>query len=77
MLFEIVNSDKLFLELTLFEKDANRVAAGQKIRFFINNENEEHEAVITQTGKSVSDDRTFRVYALSPAHVKIFYRGCM
>jgi cobalt-zinc-cadmium efflux system membrane fusion protein len=63
VLFEIVNSDKLFLELTLFEKDADKVAAGQKIRFYINNETEVHEAVITQTGKSVSDDRTFRVYA--------------
>ncbi len=63
VLFEIVNSDKLFLELTLFEKDADKVAAGQKIKFYINNETEEHEAVITQTGKSVSDDKTFRVYA--------------
>ena len=63
VLFEIVNSDKLFLELTLFEKDADKVAAGQKIKFFINNETEEHEAVISQTGKSVSDDKTFRVYA--------------
>jgi membrane fusion protein, heavy metal efflux system len=63
VLFEIVNSDKLFLELTLFENDADKVASGQKIRFFINNETEEHESVITQTGKSVSDDKTFRVYA--------------
>jgi membrane fusion protein, heavy metal efflux system len=63
VLFEIVNSDKLFLELTLFEKDADKVVAGQKVKFFINNETEEHEALITQTGKSVSNDRTFRVYA--------------
>ncbi|MEI6048399.1 MAG: efflux RND transporter periplasmic adaptor subunit [Bacteroidota bacterium] len=63
ILFEIVNSDKLFLELTLFEKDADKVATGQKIRFFINNESEQHEAVISQTGKSVSGDKTFRVYA--------------
>ena len=62
ILFEIVNSDKLFLELTLFEKDADKVAAGQKIKFFINNETEVHEAYISQTGKSVSDDKTFRVY---------------
>ena len=62
ILFEIVNSDKLFLELTLFEKDADKVAAGQKIKFFINNETEAHEALISQTGKSVSDDKTFRVY---------------
>ncbi len=63
VLFEIVNSDKLFLELTLFEKDADKVVTGQKVKFFINNETEEHQAQITQTGKSVSNDRTFRVYA--------------
>jgi RND family efflux transporter MFP subunit len=63
VLFEIVNSEKLLLELTLFEKDVENIAAGQKIRFFVNNEGEEHRAVITQTGKSVSHERTFIVYA--------------
>ena len=63
VMFEIVNSDKLFLELTLFEKDADKVTQGQKIRFFINNETEQHEAVIYQTGKSISDDKTYKVYA--------------
>ncbi len=63
VLFEIVNSDKLYLELTLFEKDADKVAAGQKIRFFINNETEQHEAVIYQTGRSVGSDKTYKVYA--------------
>jgi cobalt-zinc-cadmium efflux system membrane fusion protein len=63
ILFEIVNNDKLFLDLTLFEKDANKVSQGQIIRFFINNETEEHDAVIYQTGKSVDTDKTFKVYA--------------
>ena len=63
VLFEIVNSEKLFLELTLFEKDADKVSKGQKIRFFINNETEQHEAVIYQTGKSISSDNTYKVYA--------------
>ena len=63
VLFEIVNSDKLFLELTLFEKDADKVSKGQKIRFYINNETEQHEAVIYQTGKSISSDNTYKVYA--------------
>ena len=63
VMFEIENSDKLFLELTLFEKDADKVAAGQKIRFFINNETEKHEAVIYQTGKSINADKTYTVYA--------------
>jgi cobalt-zinc-cadmium efflux system membrane fusion protein len=63
VLFEIVNSDKLLLELTLFEKDAEKVTAGQKIRFLVNNESEEHGAVITQTGKAITGDKTFIIYA--------------
>ena len=63
VLFEIVNSDKLFLELTLFEKDVNKTSPGQKIRFFINNETEQHDAVIYQTGKSISADKTYKVFA--------------
>jgi len=70
ILFEIVNSDKLFLELTLFEKDAANVSVGQKIRFFINNETEQHEAVIYQTGKSINTDKTYKVYASVPGVCK-------
>ena len=63
ILFEIVNSDKLFLELNLFDKDADKVSPGQKIHFFINNESEQHEAIIFQTGKSINTDKTYKVYA--------------
>ena len=70
VLFEIVNSDKLFLELTLFEKDADKVSTGQKIRFFINNETEQHEAIIYQTGKSINTDKTYKVYASVPGSCK-------
>lgn len=63
VMFRIINNDKLYLELTLFEKDANKVARDQKIRFFINNETEQHDAIITQTGQSVSTDKTYKVYA--------------
>jgi cobalt-zinc-cadmium efflux system membrane fusion protein len=63
VLFEIVNTNKLFISLTLFEKDADRVKSGQKVKFFINNESEEHYAVVSQVGKSVNEDKTFRVYA--------------
>jgi cobalt-zinc-cadmium efflux system membrane fusion protein len=62
VLFEIVNKEKLFLELTLFEKDADKVVSGQKVKFYINNESEVHEAMISQTGESISEDKTFRVY---------------
>lgn len=63
VLFEVVNSDKLLLELTLFEKDADKVVVGQKIEFFINNETERHEAVVYQTAKSVDADKNYKVYA--------------
>lgn len=63
VLFEIVNNNNLFLELILFEKDVNKVSNGQKILFYINNETEEHEAVIYQTGRSVDADKTYKVYA--------------
>lgn len=64
VLFGIVNSDRLYLELTIFEKDAGKVQEGQKLSFFISNETEEHEAVITQTGKSLDEDKSLRAYAL-------------
>jgi RND family efflux transporter MFP subunit len=63
VLFEIVNTDKLFLELSLFEKDASKVLKGQKIRFFINDETEQHDATIYQTALSVDEDKTYKVYA--------------
>jgi len=63
VLFEIVNSDKLLLELTLFEKDAAKVSVGQKIRFFINNETDQHDAIVYQTGKLINSDKTYKVFA--------------
>ena len=75
VLFEIVNSDKLFLELTLFEKDADKVSNGEKIRFFINNEAEQHEAMINQTGKSINNDKTYKVYATVIGHCKNMLPG--
>jgi membrane fusion protein, heavy metal efflux system len=62
VLFEVVNSSQLFLELSVFEKDAGRISKGQKIRFFINNETEEHSAEILHIGKSVNGDKTLTVY---------------
>jgi len=63
VLFELVNCDQLFLELTLFEKDANKVAVGQHLHFLINDETEEHEAIIYQTAKSINADKNYKVYA--------------
>jgi len=75
ILFEIVNSDKLMLELTLFEKDIDKVAPGQKIRFYVNNETEQHDAVISQTGKVVTADKTYQVYATVSGKCAIILPG--
>jgi len=64
IMFEIINDDNLLLELTLFEKDANKVIRGEHLKFYINNEEEQHDAVIYQTGRSVNSDKTYKVYAM-------------
>ncbi|OFX87813.1 MAG: hypothetical protein A2W99_15985 [Bacteroidetes bacterium GWF2_33_16] len=63
VLFEIVGTDNLLLELSLFEKDANTISIGQLAHFTINNETHEHKAKIYQVGKSINADKTFKVYA--------------
>jgi len=63
VLFEIVGTENLLLELTLFEKDANTIAIGQLAHFTINNETHEHKAKIYQVGKSINADKTYKVYA--------------
>ncbi len=63
VLFEIVGTENLLLELTLFEKDANTIAIGQLAHFTINNETHEHKAKIYQVGKSINTDKTYKVYA--------------
>lgn len=75
VLFEVINNDKLFLELSLFEKDADKVSPGQKVSFFINNENEAHEATITQTGKSIGADKVILVYATISSKCKNLLPG--
>lgn len=63
VLFEIVNNDKLLLELSMFEQDANSISTGQVVHFSINNEAHQHSAVIYQVGKSINTDKTYKVYA--------------
>ncbi len=61
ILFEIVNTDMLYVELTLFEKDAGKITPGQNINFFINNETESHSAVVTHIARAMDADKTFRI----------------
>ncbi|MFA4853160.1 MAG: efflux RND transporter periplasmic adaptor subunit [Bacteroidales bacterium] len=64
VMFEIVNNQKLTLELSLFEKDIEKVSIGQKIRFSMPNKSgKKQTAVVYQVGKTIGDDKTVKVYA--------------
>lgn len=64
VMFEIVNNQQLTLELSLFEKDIEKVSIGQKIKFSIPDKpGKEQPAVIYQVGKTIGDDKTVKIYA--------------
>lgn len=61
---EIVDTDHLHAELTVFEKDISKIKKGQKIRFVLVNENDkERTASIYLINHKISEERTVRVHA--------------
>lgn len=63
-MFEIISHDNLLLELTLFEKDIEKVKIGQAVSFYaLNNSSLQYTASIYQVGKSINDDNSFKAYA--------------
>jgi cobalt-zinc-cadmium efflux system membrane fusion protein len=61
---EIVDTDHLHAELTVFEKDIIKLKKGQKIRFVLVNEsNKERTASVFLINHKISEDRTIRVHA--------------
>lgn len=65
VLFEIVDPGHLDVVLTVFEKDAPQVRVGQTVRYTLTNDSAgvEHRAQVYLLGRTVSADRTVRVYA--------------
>lgn len=62
VLFTIVDTEHLHTELTVFEKDFNKIKVGQKIRFTLNNEAAERTATVYLIGREISTDRTVRIH---------------
>ncbi len=61
---EIVDTDHLHAELTVFEKDITKIKVGQKIVFkIVNGDNEERTAKVYLINHKISTDRTVRVHA--------------
>ena len=63
VLFEIVDTEHLHAELTVFEKDVPKLKIGQKVRFTLANENTERTAKIYLIGREIGEDRTVRVHS--------------
>jgi cobalt-zinc-cadmium efflux system membrane fusion protein len=64
VVFEVVNTGSLILDLTLFEKDIHRVATGQKLNFTLpGDETVIYDAVIIQVSKAIGNDKTVKVFA--------------
>jgi len=61
---EIVNTEHLHAELTVFEKDITKVKVGQKILFnMVNEDGKTHTAHVYLINHKISEDRTVRVHA--------------
>lgn len=62
ILFEIVDTEHLHAELMVFEKDAQKIKVGQKVRFVLANETKERIATVHLVGREISADRTIRIH---------------
>lgn len=62
ILFEIVDTQHLHAELTVFEKDIPKIKIGQKVRFTLANERVERTATVFLTGREIDKDRTIRIH---------------
>lgn len=62
VMFEIVDTEHLHAELTVFEKDIPKIRIGQKVRFTLANEEKERTAMVYLIGREISDDRTVRIH---------------
>ncbi|WP_206022579.1 efflux RND transporter periplasmic adaptor subunit [Pseudoflavitalea sp. G-6-1-2] len=62
VMFEIVDTEHLHAELTVFEKDVPKLKIGQKVRFILANELKERMATVYLIGREISADRTVRIH---------------
>jgi cobalt-zinc-cadmium efflux system membrane fusion protein len=61
-LFEIVNTEHLHAELTVFEKDIPKLKLEQRVRFTLANETTQRTARVHLIGREISNERTVQVH---------------
>lgn len=62
VLLEIVNTQQLHAELTIFEKDVPLLKVNQRVLFTLANESTEREAVVQLIGREINSDRSVQVH---------------
>lgn len=62
IMFEIVNTEHLHAELTIFEKDIMQIKEGQKVLFTLGNETTERSAHIHLIGREIRPDRSVQIH---------------
>lgn len=62
VLFEIVDTEHLHAELTVFEKDVLKLRIGQRVRFTLANESEDRLATVYLIGREINADRSIRIH---------------
>lgn len=62
VMFEIVNTEHLHAELTVFEKDVPRLKIGQRVLFTLANESKHRSASVHLIGKEINPDRSIQIH---------------
>ncbi len=62
VMFTIVDTEHVHVELTCFERDIPKIQIGQKIRFTLAYETQERMATVFLIGKEITAERTIRVH---------------
>ena len=62
VLFELVDTEHLHAEVSVFEKDLGTVKIGQQVAITLANETKPRLAKVYLIGKEITDDRTVRVH---------------
>lgn len=62
VLFELVNPEDVHLNLTVFEKDINKLAIGQHVTAYTNNDGKKYDAEIILVSRNVDANRAAEVH---------------
>lgn len=76
VLFELINPDNVCVSLTVFENDASKLAVGQRVTCFVNNNpGVSYPATIELIAPSIGENRAAQVHARLDKHSKDLLPG--